>query len=89
MNNHSPSTIADKLHHQFAHAPADQLIHLVKSAGSPWANDPDLKDQLKSTVRNCKACKLSKKPPINPVSGLPSATCFKETVAMDLKVLSG
>ena len=29
------STIANKLHCQFAHAPADRLIPLVKSAGSP------------------------------------------------------
>ena len=60
MKNHSLLTVADKLHHQFAHAPADQLICLVKSAGSPWANDQDLKDQLKSTVCSCQTCKLYK-----------------------------
>ena len=58
MKNHSLSTVADKLHCQFAHHPANLLICLVKSAGSPWANDPDLKGQLKSTVHNCQTCKL-------------------------------
>ena len=36
MKNHSLSTIVHKLHCQFAHALANPLIGLVKSAGSPW-----------------------------------------------------
>ena len=53
MKNHSQTTIADKLHHHFAHALADILIRLIKTVGSPWTNDPDLKGQLKSAMRNC------------------------------------
>ena len=83
-NHHSLSGTVDKLYCQFAHAPADRLICLVKSAGSLWANDQDLKGQLKSTVTNCQTCKLYKKPPRKPAVGLPLAT-FQETAAMDLK----
>ena len=32
----SKSAIAEKLHRQFAHAPAKKLIRLLNNAGSPW-----------------------------------------------------
>ena len=83
------SVIADKIHHQFAHAPADKLMHLLDNAGPPWCDDSHFKDQLKSTVRECKTCKLYKKPLPTPVVAMPLASRFQQTVAMDLKFYQG
>ena len=79
------ASIASKLHHQFAHAPAQKLLYLVSHAGSPWANNSALKTQIHQTVDNCSTCNLYKKPPPRLVVGLPLATRFQETVNMDLK----
>ena len=38
------SVIADKIHCQFAHVPADELICLLNNAGPPWCEDKELKD---------------------------------------------
>ena len=81
--------IADKIHHQFAHAPVDKLIRLLNNAGPPWCEDKELKDHLKSTVRECKTCKLYKKPLPTPVAAMPLAFWFQQTVAMDLKFYQG
>ena len=81
----SKSAIAEKLHRQFAHAPAEKLICLLNNAGSLWQEHDELKMHLRSTVKNCQTCKLYKKPPPTPVVGLPLATHFHQTVAMDLK----
>ena len=83
------SVIADKIHRQFAHAPADKLIRLLNNAGSPWCEDKELNDQLKSTVRECKTCKLYKKPLPTPVVAMPLASWFQQTVAIDLKFYWG
>ena len=86
------ASIASKLHRQFAHAPAQHMLRnlcLVSHAGSPWANNSALKTQIHQTVDNCSTCNLYKKPPPRPVVGLPLATRFQETVAMDLKFYSG
>ena len=40
-------------------------------------------------MKNCQTCKLYKKPPPTPVVGLPLATHFQQTVAMDLKFYHG
>ena len=89
MKNHSQTTIADKLHRHFAHALANILIRLIKTVGSPWTNDPDLKGQLKSAMRNCQTCKLFKMLPTKPVVGLPLATHFQETAATEFQFYRG
>ena len=81
--------LTEKLDRQFAHAPAHKLISLIKGAGSPWSDDPALTAQIKKTVVMCSTCNLYKKPPPCPTVGLPLATCFQETVAMDLKFYEG
>ena len=81
--------LTEKLHHRFARAPAHKLISLIKGAGSPWPDDPALTAQIKKTVAMCSTCNLYKKPPPRPTMGLPLATCFQETVAMDLKFYQG
>ena len=58
----SKSAIAEKLHRQFAHAPAEKMIHLLNNAGSPWREVDEPKMHLRSTVKNCQTCKLYKKP---------------------------
>ena len=73
-DNTNVASIASKLHHQFAYAPAQKLLHLVSHAGSPWANNSALKTQIHQTVDNCSTCNLYKKPPPHPVVGLPLAT---------------
>ena len=40
-------------------------------------------------MKNCQTCKLYKKPPPTPVVGLPLATDFQQTMAMDLKFYHG
>ena len=82
--------LTEKLHRQFAHAPAHKCISLIKGAGSPWSDDPALTAQIKKTVAMCWTCNLYKKPPpLCPTVGLPLATRFQETVPMDLKFYQG
>ena len=76
---------AKKIHKQFAHAPLDRLLNLVKTAGEPWASDDALKNALKFVSDNCKTCAVYGNPKARPVVGLPMANHFLETVAMDLK----
>ena len=81
--------IAIKLHRQFAHPTENRLLNLVNNAGHPWANNVNLKNEIKTISKDCETCKVYKKPPPRPVVGLPTATTFKETVAMDLKFYNG
>lgn len=74
--------IAEKLHKQFAHASAARLIDLLKKADKLHEGFPDL---LKNVERNCETCQKYKRPVPRPIVGLPTATYFNETVAMDLK----
>ena len=59
--------LTEKLHHQFAHAPAHKVISLIKGAGSPWSDDLALTVQIKKTVAICSTCNLYKKPPPHPM----------------------
>jgi hypothetical protein len=73
-----------KLHDQFGHASAMKLIQLLKSA--------DIKDErlfinLQEVVDGCDTCQMFKKSPARPVVGLPRASDFNETVAVDLHQL--
>ena len=77
--------IALKLHRQFAHASEHKLISLVKNAGHPWSNNKDLIHEIKKVCQDCQTCIIYKKPPARPVVALPTASRFKETVALDLK----
>ena len=47
-NNKSKSSIATKLHRQFAHPPPEKLLKLLNSAGEPWQSDEELKKLIKS-----------------------------------------
>ena len=44
-----------------------------------------LKEELKKVTEECATCQVYQKAPPKPVVGLPMATKFQETVAMDLK----
>ena len=76
--------MANKLHKQFAHPPMERLLKLVNSAGQPWCTDL-LKDEIRKISQDCHTCRIYKKAPPRPVTGLPLATHFQECVAMDLK----
>jgi hypothetical protein len=81
--------IAIKLHRQFAHAPENKLLTLIQKAGQPWCDNKDLMEEVKEVCKSCKTCQIYKKPPARPVVALPTATRFKETVALDLKFYDG
>ena len=83
------SLIAKKLHRQFAHASAEKLMKLIENSNSMWKDDDALKKEIVETVDKCETCKIYKKPSPTPIVGLPLATKFQETVAMDLKFYKG
>lgn len=85
----SNTEIAIKLHRQFAHASKEKLLNLVKNAGHPWCNNQNLKEEIKKVCNDCKTCTIYKKPPARPVVALPTASRFKDTVALDLKFYNG
>ena len=74
-----------KLHHQFGHANVAKLAQLLKSA--------DIKDKqslilLQEVVDGCNTCQKFKKPShARPAVGLPRASNFNDTVAVDLHQL--
>ena len=74
-----------KLHRQFAHAPADKLVKLLKTAGEPWNSDVELEAEIRDISKTCQTCLQYGKAAAKPVVGLPMANEFLETVAMDLK----
>ena len=61
------------------------MLQLIKNAGEPWRDNQNLVEEIKNVSSNCPTCKEYKKVPPRPVVGLPMATEFQETVAMDLK----
>ena len=75
-----------KLHRQFAHPPLKKLKLLLQNAGL-WRNE--YVDLLEEINKSCDLCKRYAKTPPRPVVGLPLATHFNETVAMDLKQWNG
>ena len=74
-----------KLHRQFTYPSQEKLLQLIKNAGEPWCGNQNLVQEIKNVSNNCPTCKKYKKVPPRPVVGLPMATEFLETVAMDLK----
>ena len=81
----SDTEIALKLHRQFAHATKEALTNLVKLAGQPWNSNKHLLQEIENVVESCGTCQKYKKAPPRPVVGLPMATQFLETVALDIK----
>ena len=75
-----------KLHRQFAHPPLKKLKSLLQNAGL-WRNE--YADLLEEINKSCDLCKRYAKTPPRPVVGLPMASHFNETVAMDLKQWNG
>ena len=68
--------IERKLHRQFSHC------SVIVSSGIP---DSDILSLVDSISDTCQICKVYKKPGPKPVVGLPLASQFNHTVAMDLK----
>ena len=77
--------IAQKLHRQFAHPTKDKLFKLVKLAGEPWNNNKNLHKEIENVTESCEICEKYKKAAPRPVVGLPMASTFLETVAIDIK----
>ena len=75
--------IALKLHKQFGHPTAINLIKLIRSAG---IDNSDLEREIDGAAKNCEVCVRYKKASLRPVVSMPMATKFNESVAMDLKV---
>ena len=75
-----------KLHRQFAHPPPKKLKSLLQNAGL-WRNE--YVDLLEEINKSCDLCKRYAKTPPRPVVGLPMATHFNETVAMNFKQWNG
>ena len=82
---HTKHQQALKLHRQFAHAPVDRIIALLNAAGKPWSTDKELKSELQSVSDQCQTCLEYGKELPRPSVALPSANCFQDTVALDLK----
>ena len=85
----SNEEIAKKLHRSFAHPSAERLLRMVNSAGEKWAKNDDLKAKIREVTEECSTCKIFKKAPARPAVGMPMASQFNETVAMDLKQYDG
>jgi transposase InsO family protein len=73
-----------KLHKQFGHATADRLERLLKSTGEKYV---DTLGMLQDIVDSCEVCSKYKRPSPRPVVGLPLASTYNETVALDLHQL--
>ena len=73
-----------KLHRQFGHATADRLKKLLACSGN---HDEESNTILKNIVKNCDTCSRYSKPKHKPIVGLPMASAYNETVAVDLHEL--
>ena len=89
INGQSNETIALKLHQQFVHPSTVKLICLLNNAGTPWCDNADLKKYMKNVTENCSTCQVYHKAPPRPIVGLPRASNFQETNAIDLKFCHG
>lgn len=73
-----------KLHKQFGHASADRLQRLIHSSGN---KDKECCTILQQIVNDCEICKKYKRTKPKPAVGLPLASEYNETVAVDLHEL--
>ena len=71
------------------HPPSEKLIHLLNNAGTPWCDNTDLKNKIKSVTENCSTCQVYRKTSPRPIVGVPTTSNFQETVAMGLKFRHG
>ncbi len=84
MNGSDRRKILIKLHKQFGHATAERLRRLLQNAGT---TDLGIFRELETIVEECETCNKYRKQPPKPAVGLPKATDFNETVAVDLHQL--
>ena len=75
----------EKLHKQFAHPAPEKLKILIRNSGM---HDLEIEKNIDEVSRKCETCRRFLKPPPRPIVGLPLATEFNDTVAMDLKVIN-
>lgn len=73
-----------KLHRQFGHASADRLQRLLTSSGN---KDAECSVILEKIVSECGTCQRYSKTKPKPAVGLPLASQYNETVAVDLHEL--
>ncbi|XP_034069112.1 uncharacterized protein LOC117544299 [Gymnodraco acuticeps] len=73
-----------KLHKQFGHASAERLQRLLRSSGN---KDKDCDTILQQIVQECDICQRYSKTKPKPAVGLPLASEYNETVAVDLHEL--
>ncbi len=73
-----------KLHKQFGHASADRLQRQIQSSGN---KDKDCFTILQQILYDCEICQKYKRTKPKPAVGLPMASEYKETVAVDLHEL--
>ena len=73
-----------KLQEQFGHASTDRLQRLIHSAGN---EDKECITILQQIVHDCDICKRYSKTNPKPAAGLPLASEYNETVAVDLHEL--
>ena len=84
-NDLSDTEIARKLHRQFAHPSREKLHQLIKLAGDEWNSNKGLLTAIDNITSACQVCQKFQKTPPRPIVGLPMATQFLETVAIDIK----
>ena len=84
MTKQEKQKILLKLHKQFGHASVDRLQKLLTCSGN---NDEECTTILKDIVKNCETCIRYGKPKPKPAVGLPMASTYNETVALDLHEL--
>ena len=89
QNAYSNEQIALKLHRQFGHPTKDKLLQLINRSDPQWSNNQDLKSCIERISSHCEICQKYQPCPARPIVGLPMATQFCETVAMDLKEIDG
>lgn len=84
MNSAEKHKILLKLHKQFGHASADRIQRLLNSAGN---KDTECSTILLRIVNECDICQRHGKTKPKPAVGLPLASQYNETVAVDLHEL--
>ncbi|XP_077971779.1 uncharacterized protein LOC144425883 [Styela clava] len=73
-----------KLHKQFGHASEENMKRLLGNAN---ITNNKLSDIVQDVVKKCETCSVLKKSPPRPAVGLPRASRFIESVAIDLHQL--
>lgn len=84
MNTSEKMKVLEKLHKQFGHASADKLQRLLSSSGN---KDTECNSLLQKVISECEVCQKYCKTKPKPAVGLPLASTYNETVAVDLHEL--